>query len=363
MVATLLLAATNTWVDDMRQIIALITGLLGLISAGVGVFFAIKNWVKAQKDKKASEIWQMIMEFADAAMKEAERSGQSGADKKQTVINAVKAACKSVGLDIDAFLDQLSAYIDQTIVFVNDMKKKDHDCIGEWQTSLEPTCTTEGKKELKCTICGVVSTETIPATGHISVFRDGQEPTCTEAGKTAEEYCETCGTVLTVAKTISPKGHKYKYVPETQATCTHVGEKAHYVCETCGAYFADTEAKEPIEDPQTLIVPQLEHTKVLVKGYAADCEKDGLTDGYKCEVCDTVLEEQKPIPRYHVFKGKHYAHQVGLETYEDREEFTHFGNWDYHKQTTEDVGQAAFKCEKCGGTILINIHGVNSKKA
>ena len=66
----------------------------------------------------------MIMEMADAAMKEAERSCKTGADKKAMVIGSVKASCKAAGLDLDLFIDQLSDYIDQTISFVNDMSKK-----------------------------------------------------------------------------------------------------------------------------------------------------------------------------------------------------------------------------------------------
>jgi hypothetical protein len=65
----------------------------------------------------------MIMEMADAAMKEAERSDKSGADKKQMVIDAVKAGCKAAGVNLDVFIDQLSAYIDDTIKFANDLKK------------------------------------------------------------------------------------------------------------------------------------------------------------------------------------------------------------------------------------------------
>jgi hypothetical protein len=65
----------------------------------------------------------MIMEMADAAMKEAEKSGKSGADKKQMVIDAVKAGCKAAGINLDLFIDQLSDYIDSSISFVNNMKK------------------------------------------------------------------------------------------------------------------------------------------------------------------------------------------------------------------------------------------------
>ena len=110
--------------NTVQELIALITGLCGLISAGIGAYFAIKNWIAATKSKNAQEIWAMIMEVADAAMKEAEKSCKTGTDKKTMVIESVKASCKAAGLDVDLFIDQLSDYIDQTISFVNDMSKK-----------------------------------------------------------------------------------------------------------------------------------------------------------------------------------------------------------------------------------------------
>lgn len=110
--------------NTVQEIIALVTGLCGLVSAGIGAYFAVKNWIKVTKNKNAQEIWAMIMEMADAAMKEAERSCKAGADKKKMVIASVKASCKAAGLDLDLFIDQLSDYIDQTIGFVNDMSKK-----------------------------------------------------------------------------------------------------------------------------------------------------------------------------------------------------------------------------------------------
>lgn len=112
------------WIDPAKGLIALITGLVGLIGTGVGAYFAIKSFIKAAKQKSATEIWNMIMAMADAAMKEAEKSTLKGADKKQMVIDMVKASCKSAGVDLDAFLDQLSAYIDSTISFVNGMTDK-----------------------------------------------------------------------------------------------------------------------------------------------------------------------------------------------------------------------------------------------
>ena len=104
--------------------ITVMTGRCGLVRAGIGAYFAIKNWIKVTKNKNAQEIWAMVMEMADAAMKEAEKSCKTGADKKAMVIDSVKASCKAAGLDLDLFIDQLSDYIDQTISFVNDMSKK-----------------------------------------------------------------------------------------------------------------------------------------------------------------------------------------------------------------------------------------------
>lgn len=112
------------WIESANQIVVLITSLIGLIGTGVGAFFAIKGWVKAFKEKDGKQKWATIMEMADAAIKEAEKSGKAGADKKEMVVNSVKASCKAAGIDVDAFIDQLLEYIDQTIAFVNDMSKK-----------------------------------------------------------------------------------------------------------------------------------------------------------------------------------------------------------------------------------------------
>ena len=117
------LAEEANWLITAQGVLSLITGLIGLIGSGVGAFFAIKNFIKAAKTKSMNEIWSMIMSMADAAMKEAEASQKSGEDKKQMVLDAVKSGCKAANINIDAFIDQLSQYIDQTIDFVNKMSK------------------------------------------------------------------------------------------------------------------------------------------------------------------------------------------------------------------------------------------------
>ena len=111
------------WITTVNGLITLITALIGLIGTGVGTFFAIKNWIKATKEKSSKEIWNMIMEMAYAAMKEYEHSSLHGADKKKAVIESVKASCKAAGVDVDLFVDQLSAYIEDAIKWYNGMKK------------------------------------------------------------------------------------------------------------------------------------------------------------------------------------------------------------------------------------------------
>lgn len=119
----MILTSVAEWITTANGIVTLITGLIGLIGTGIGAYYAIKNWITVLKTKNSQEIWSMIMNMADAAMKEAEASGKSGADKKQMVIDAVKAGCRAAGINMDMFIDQLGEYIDQTISFVNKMKK------------------------------------------------------------------------------------------------------------------------------------------------------------------------------------------------------------------------------------------------
>ena len=78
------------------------------------------------------------------------------------------------------------------------------------------------------------------------------------------------------------KGHNY--VSETVAPKCEDQGYTTYTCDGCGdTYTAD-------------YVDELGHTEVVDKGYEATYEKDGLTDGVHCSVCDKVLVEQEVIP-------------------------------------------------------------------
>lgn len=110
--------------DTIQQIIAIIAALAGLISTGIGAFITIKTLIKARTEKTLQENWELIKTMAMTAMSKAEESGKAGKEKKEIVIDAVKAGCKAAGINLDSFIDQLMAFIDQSIEFANTIKNK-----------------------------------------------------------------------------------------------------------------------------------------------------------------------------------------------------------------------------------------------
>lgn len=109
--------------DTIQQVVTLIVGLVGLIGTGVSTYFAIRAVIQKNKGKTLGEIWALLLEIADAAMKEAEASGKKGKAKKEMALSIITEAAKAAGIDLGPFATQLSEYIDQTIKFVNDMSK------------------------------------------------------------------------------------------------------------------------------------------------------------------------------------------------------------------------------------------------
>ena len=110
------------FLQTANGLIALITALCGLIGTGIGAFIAIKTLIKSRKDKTLQENWNFIMNIAKTAMRKAEESGKKGKAKKEMVVDAVKEGCKASGIDLDPFIDQLLAFIDQSIAFANTIK-------------------------------------------------------------------------------------------------------------------------------------------------------------------------------------------------------------------------------------------------
>ena len=108
--------------DTIQQVLAIIMALVGLISTGIGAFITIRTLIRSRKDKSLQENWELSRTMAMAAMSKAEETGKTGADKKAMVLESVKAGCRAAGIDLDAFIDQLSSFIDQAIGFANTIR-------------------------------------------------------------------------------------------------------------------------------------------------------------------------------------------------------------------------------------------------
>ena len=94
---------------------------------------------------------------------------------------------------------------------------------GDWVITKNATCVAEGSKKRTCTVCGVEEVETIPATG-VHTYGEWQvtkQATCTADGiKT--KTCTGCG--ATQSQSIAKLGHNY-----VNGTCTRCGEKQELV--------------------------------------------------------------------------------------------------------------------------------------
>ena len=203
--------------------------------------------------------------------------------------------------------------------------------------SKEPTCVEDGYIKGICSVCKKEVTEVLKATGEHTYAKKTSNATCTEAGYEWEE-CSVCGALkgdkvetakaldhdfkdfetykddprnveptcdkegFAVAKCtrceetklVSLGGGTGKHVWDNgvavKPTCTEA-EHTLFTCKECGATKTE---KIPAEFAP---LPALGHdyTKVI-KGHAATCKDEGLSDGLMCSRCDSVKEEQKVLP-------------------------------------------------------------------
>ena len=200
----------------------------------------------------------------------------------------------------------------------------DHEC-NFVVTVVSPTCTEEGYKETKCTLCGYayglvlkplghdeVIDEGYPATctedgltdgkhcfdcgeiiepqvvipkGHTAVTDEGYPATCTEDGLTDGSHCSECGETIVAQTAISAKGHTEEIIPAVEPTCTEDGYEEGSRCSECGSYIVPP-----------VVVNAKGHTKVVDSAVAPTCIKSGLTEGSHCSKCGEILVEQIITP-------------------------------------------------------------------
>ena len=152
--------------------------------------------------------------------------------------------------------------------------------------AVEVTCEKDGLTEgSHCSVCNkvLVAQNVVKALGHKEVKDAAVEATCEKDGLTEGSHCSVCNKVITEQKKIPATGHAWDAGKVTkEATCEEAGVKT-YTCTSCKA-------------TKTEDIKALGHKEVKDAAVEATCEKDGLTEGSHCSVCNKVITEQKKIP-------------------------------------------------------------------
>ncbi len=108
-----------------------------------------------------------------------------------------------------------------------------------------------------------------------------RQPGCTEKGS-QQRSCASCGFVETAS--IEPVGHTAIIDSAVEPSCEKEGLSEGSHCSVCQAIILRQEK-----------IAAIGHAVEQDKGFLASCEKEGLTDGTHCSICNVVLDEQKPI--------------------------------------------------------------------
>ena len=233
----------------------------------------------------------------------------------------------------------------------------------------DASCEETGVKTYTCTSCKATKTEDIKALGHKEVKDATVEATCEKDGLTEGSHCSVCNKVITEQKKIPATGHAWDAGKVTkEATCEEAGVKT-YTCTSCKATKTEdikalghkevkdaaveatcekdglTEGSHCSVCNKVLVaqnvVKALGHKEVKDAAVEATCEKDGLTEGSHCSVCNKVITEQKKIP------ATGHAWDAGKVTKE---------------ATCEEAGVKTYTCTSCKATKTEDIKALGHKE-
>ncbi len=167
------------------------------------------------------------------------------------------------------------------------VKITDHNFDTVWTVSKKATCTEDGSKYRKCTVCSATTdVTTIEKLGHdyADEWTIDKAATCTETGSKSR-HCSKCDstTDVTSIEALSATGHQYsqEWTIDKEANCTEKGIKSHH-CRICGAKNEITYTKALGHNWITSYVksePTYTSTGILV---------------YECKVCGKTKEESIP---------------------------------------------------------------------
>lgn len=88
-------------------------------------------------------------------------------------------------------------------------------------------------------------------------------------------------------------GHIMVFCEETEPTCSHVGYKAHFKCTVCGTWFYDIQAKYPVSK-STLAIAKKAHS------YGTGYKQNAECHWRQCRNCGYTTDAE-----YHVYKNSY----------------------------------------------------------
>ena len=237
---------------------------------------------------------------------------------------------------------------------------------GDWVTTIEPTCTAGGQKELKCAVCSATidRKNTVPIGHVLGTFVPEVPATCIKTGIMEHYLCVGCkkpvdeNRKLISDLTTAITDHTYETVSEKKASCTENGLKVE-VCSVCSDKLETVSNATGHEMSQKYVMTEEEHKYVCLnygcehyvgdyhspsvetclggiictvckyqmsapQGHALSpwneqvdntCEEDGIRGHYLCYACDSYFDEENKtilsivIPK----KGHNYKESGRIE--------------------------------------------------
>ncbi len=102
-------------IENIQAWIVVISAILALVGTAVKLFNTLKVLGK-------KEGWLKVTQRIIGLMSVAEQQYKDGADKKASVLSAIKLFCEEEGIEFDE--EKVSDYIDISISFANTIKPK-----------------------------------------------------------------------------------------------------------------------------------------------------------------------------------------------------------------------------------------------
>lgn len=200
---------------------------------------------------------------------------------------------------------------------------KDHDFKSEVITK-NATCTEVGKKDVTCSVCAVVVTEKIDATGHrYGQWSQTKAPTCVSTG-TKERSCTVCHDLESIA--VPVLGHVYgPWTVDIEASCDNVGVEKR-TCVLCHGFEAQN------------IEPKGHNYEEWSVDTAPTCTEDGVEKRI-CMNCDSF--ETRALPAL----GHSYGEPEIVK-----------------KPTFRKTGLESAVCEKCGDVKTTSLDKLDPKE-